>query len=54
MDKLNIIISDNNSTDGTKNILKSINNEIIKCYFKEKNEGKGANIKNALKYAEGD
>ena len=52
--KLNIIISDNNSTDGTKNILQSINNEIIKCYFKEKNEGKGANIKNALKYAEGD
>ena len=51
---LNIIISDNNSTDGTKEILKSINDEKVKCYFKEKNEGKGSNIKNALQYATGD
>ena len=51
---LNIIVSDNNSTDGTKEILKSINNEKVKCYFKEKNEGKGSNIKNALQYATGD
>ncbi len=51
---LNIIVSDNNSTDGTKEILKSINDEKVKCYFKEKNEGKGSNIKNALQYAFGD
>ena len=51
---LNIIVSDNNSTDGTKEILKSINDEKVKCYFKEKNEGKGSNIKNALQYATGD
>tara|TARA_B100001564_G_C20560658_1_gene633577 strand:- start:116 stop:817 length:702 start_codon:yes stop_codon:yes gene_type:complete len=51
---LNIIVSDNNSTDGTKEILKSINDEKVKCYFKEKNEGKGSNIKNALQYAIGD
>ena len=51
---LNIIVSDNNSTDGTKEILKSINNEKVRCYFKEKNEGKGSNIKNALQYATGD
>ncbi len=51
---LNIIVSDNNSTDGTKEILKSINNEKVKCYFKEKNEGKGSNIKNALQHASGD
>ena len=29
--KLDIIISDNNSNDGTKEILKTINNEKIKC-----------------------
>ena len=52
--KLNIVVSDNNSTDKTKDILKSINYENVKCYFKNKNEGKGSNIKNALKYAEGD
>ena len=51
---LNIIVSDNNSTDGTKEILKSINDEKVKCYFKEKNEGKGSNIKNALLHASGD
>ena len=51
---LNIIVSDNNSTDGTKEILKSINDEKVKCYFKEKNEGKGSNIKNALQHAFGD
>ena len=31
-----------------------LNNEKVKCYFKDKNEGKGSNIKNALKYAAGD
>ena len=51
---LNIIVSDNNSTDGTKEILKSISDEKVKCYFKEKNEGKGSNIKNALQHASGD
>ena len=52
--KKEIIISDNNSTDGTKEILKEINDETVKCLFKDKNEGKGANIRNALKYAKGD
>ena len=51
---LEIIISDNNSNDGTKEILKSIKNDKVKCYFKSFNEGKGSNIKNALKYAKGD
>lgn len=51
---LDIIVSDNNSTDGTKEILKSINDAKVKCYFKEKNEGKGSNIKNALQHASGD
>ena len=51
---INIIISDNNSNDGTKEILKSIKNEKVKCLFKEKNDGKGSNIKNALEHANGD
>ena len=51
---LEIIISDNNSYDGTKEILKSINNEKIKILFRETNGGKGANIKNALNEANGD
>lgn len=49
-----IIISDNNSNDGTKEILKEINDDNVICLFKDKNEGKGANIKNALKHATGD
>ncbi len=51
---IEVIISDNNSNDGTKEILKKIKNEKIKCYFKDLNEGKGANIRNALKHASGD
>ena len=51
---LEVIISDNNSTDSTKEILKSIKDPRIKLLFKENNEGKGANIKNALNHATGD
>ena len=49
-----IIVSDNNSTDGTKEILKEFSDDRIKCLFKDKNEGKGSNIINALNYAKGD
>jgi glycosyltransferase involved in cell wall biosynthesis len=51
---LEIIVSDNNSIDGTKEILKSIKDPRVKLLFKEKNEGKGSNIKNALNHATGD
>ena len=51
---LEVIVSDNNSTDGTKEILKSIKDSRVKLLFKEKNEGKGSNIKNALNHATGD
>jgi len=51
---LEVIISDNNSYDGTKEILKSFNDERIKILYRETNNGKGANIKNALNEANGD
>ena len=52
--ELEIIISDNNSNDGTKEILSKINNEKVKILYRTDNKGKGANIKNALKEANGD
>ena len=52
--ELQIIVSDNNSTDGTREILSSFKHSKVKCLFRDKNNGKGANIKNALKQAEGD
>ncbi len=51
---LEVLVSDNNSTDGTREILNSIKNPKIKIFFRETNNGKGANIKNALKNATGD
>ena len=51
---IEIIISDNNSNDGTKEILKSLSDDRIKVLFRKENNGKGANIKNALLEAEGD
>ena len=51
---LEVIISDNNSIDGTKEILSEINDSRVKVLYRDKNNGKGANIKNALKEANGD
>ena len=52
--KKEIIVSDNNSNDGTREILKNINKENVKILFQDHNRGKGSNIKNALKHATGD
>ena len=49
-----IIISDNNSNDGTKEYLKNITDKKIKVLFQKINNGKGSNLRNALKYATGD
>ena len=52
--ELEIVISDNNSYDGTKEILNSFTDKRIKILFRDSNGGKGANIKNALKNSTGD
>ncbi len=49
-----IIISDNNSNDGTKEILEKINHPNIKILYRNKNDGKGANLRNALKNTTGE
>ena len=48
-----IILVDDASTDGTTNILKNINKK-YKILFHEKNQGKGAAIRTAVKEATGD
>ena len=49
-----IIIVDDCSTDNTRAILKSFNNEKIKVFFQEKNRGKGAALRKGFKEANGD
>ena len=48
-----IIIVDDFSTDGTRQILKKIRYKNIKILYHKKNIGKGAAIRTALKYANG-
>ena len=48
-----IIIIDNNSTDGTKDILKNIKNRDTKIIFQKKNQGKGNSIIEGIKISTG-
>jgi glycosyltransferase involved in cell wall biosynthesis len=49
-----IIIVDDFSTDGTREILKKIKDKCIKVVFHERNYGKGHAIRTGIKYATGD
>lgn len=48
-----VIIVDDCSTDGTKEILLNLNNPIYKIFFHERNTGKGGAIKTAKNYVSG-
>ena len=53
--KNEIIIVDDNSNDGTRELLKDLtNNKKIQIYFHDSNLGKGAAVHTALKYTSGD
>jgi len=49
-----IIIVDDNSSDGTKDIILNYKEKVDKIIFHDSNKGKGAAIKSAQKYVEGD
>jgi glycosyltransferase involved in cell wall biosynthesis len=49
-----IIIIDDGSTDGTREILKSLENKKYKVIFYERNRGKGVAVRNGFAQAKGD
>ncbi len=49
-----IIIVDDASADGTKEVIEKLEGKNIKKIFHKKNQGKGAAIRTALKYVSGD
>lgn len=49
-----VIIVDDCSTDGTRGVLKEINDDRVKVYFHEKNQGKGAALRTGFGKASGD
>jgi len=49
-----IVVVDDFSTDATKELLEKLKDSSIKIFFHQKNQGKGAAIRTALKHATGD
>ncbi|MFY7909239.1 MAG: glycosyltransferase family 2 protein [Emticicia sp.] len=49
-----IIIVDDGSTDGTRELLKTLKSDSVKVVFHEKNQGKGGAIRTAIDHASGD
>jgi glycosyltransferase involved in cell wall biosynthesis len=49
-----IIIVDDSSTDGTSEILRSLNDAQIRVYFHDKNKGKGAALRTGFQHTKGD
>ena len=54
VEDLEIIIVDDCSTDGTKELLKNLNDDKIKVLYHEFNKGKGAALRTGFKSATGD
>ena len=52
--EFDIVISDNVSTDGTRELLEKFDDPRIKVVMRDKHSGKGANIRTALEHAHGD
>jgi len=52
--KKEVIVVDDGSDDGTKEILRNIKMDSLKTVFHERNRGKGAAIRTGLKYVTGD
>ena len=52
--ELEVVVSDNLSTDGTREILKALNEPGVKVVFRDTHSGKGANVKSALSKVTGD
>ena len=54
VDLKEIIVVDDFSTDQTRNLLRQINENIIKVIYHDKNYGKGAALRTGIKHATGD